>query len=902
MGASAAKLTAKIAPEILAAIDRGATILTANQRAARTLHWVYATEQQAAGRNRWTPPAIFALDTWFKTLWQQLLVVGAADRILLSPTQQHVLWRDLIAADREVSGLRNADTLAELAARAWHLLHLANGAGQLRDALHTTDTRAFERWAILFDRLCQRELYVTPAQLPAALNAALAEGELDLPNAGIVLVDFDQHHPAVAQLMSSIEQAGYAVEKIQTRAIPTQAGELRAAADPISELHNAASWSNDLLAQDPAQTIAIVVPNLAGRRSELARIFAEHLPAESFEFSLGLPLSDTAFAAIALDLLRWSMHPLPIDRVSALLLSPYFHSRAEPVAEFDAYDLRQAKLLRPEFSLDDTIDLLRGSKRKARLAQLNARLRGLRKATAILHAEPDSHLHWSAAFHELLDAAGYGRAAQMDSPTFQLQRRWQSALDTLATLDFNGARVTAWQALQALERVTSQTIFAPESGNAPIQILGPLELGGQPFDAVWFLSADDRTWPAKATPNALIPWSLQRTLGLPGAELARDAAYAQALTLRITQAAAQVVFSYATHAEDAPQRPSALLSNMAHVPRTARVIADALPYEDVVDAAPVASPPDTTMPGGANVLALQAACPFRAFAERRLRSADLDAPEAGLDAKDRGSLVHRVMQGFWDHLKTQQALRDLPLAERYAYLDVCIDEALTRTERHVRSTWDAAYLDVQRQRLRQLLRPWLMLELNRPNFTVLATEHKVDAMQIGPLRLDLRVDRIDQTPSGTLILDYKTGEAKPAAWAGDRPDAPQLPLYAVLAAQTSLAPEDEMIPLAGVAFAVVRAGKDLALTGYADNKGVFGDNSKMPFPTLQAQLEDWHRVLEELAHAFAEGEAKVDPKAYPVTCKHCTQRILCRLDPTTLAQYSDDEDDFPASPEDFLRA
>jgi hypothetical protein len=29
------------------------------------------------------------------------------------------------------------------------------------------------------------------------------------------------------------------------------------------------------------------------------------------------------------------------------------------------------------------------------------------------------------------------------------------------------------------------------------------------------------------------------------------------------------------------------------------------------------------------------------------------------------------------------------------------------------------------------------------------------------------------------VIDYKTGEAKVAAWLGDRPDEPQLPMYAL---------------------------------------------------------------------------------------------------------------------------
>jgi probable DNA repair protein len=814
-----------------------------------------------------------------------------AQHILLNPTQEHSLWSALIAADREVSGLRSPDVLADLAVRAWHLLWLHNGRSQLSAAAHSTDNRAFQRLSEQFERLCTRELYLTRAQLPAAIEEALARGDLDLPNPGVVLVDFDAHTPAVASLFNSIEQAGYPVESLQTEVVSKAS--LQAAVDDPNELRGAALWSRNLLAQNPHTRIAIVVPNLADRRSEIERAFAQALPPETFEFSLGRPLAETSFAAAALDLLRWALEPLSLDRITALLLSPYFGAIApEPTAEFDAYDIRQEDLLRPELSLDGIIDILRSSDLKPRLAQLHVRLRALRKSAASLSVDqPQTHAHWADAFRTVLESVT--RAAHPDSLAFQAQHRWESALDSLSTLDFNSVRLTASDALGTLRRIATQTIFAPESANAPIQILGPLELGGRPFDALWFLSADDLTWPSTPAPNPLLPWQLQRALAMPGADTTRDTELAQTLTNRIARSAEQVIFSYAAHGEDGPRRVSPLLRSLhlADSILEGQPAHEPLPIEIFRDAEPLPALPPTTFRGGAEVLALQAACGFRAFAERRLYSTELDAGETGLDPRDRGNLVHKVMQAFWDALKSQQALRALTLHDRHVLLDRCIEQALSKTERQVRAPWDAAYVDVQRRRLRNLLRPWLIKELDRPTFEVLATEQEAKAVTIGPLTLNVRVDRVDQTAAGTLILDYKTGTAQPKDWLDERPDAPQLPLYAVLS---------NPLP-AGVAFAILRAGEDLELKGFADTPAVFGKPSKMPQPSLAAQLEDWHRILEELALAFANGNAAPLPKSYPMTCKYCAQRILCRLNPSTLDEFGDDEDDFPGTPEDFTR-
>ena len=440
--------------------------------------------------------------------------------------------------------------------------------------------------------------------------------------------------------------------------------------------------------------------------------------------------------------------------------------------------------------------------------------------------------------------------------------------------------------MQSLTRIVRQTIFAPKSRQAPIQILGPLELGGIPFDALWFLSADDSSWPATPSANPLIPWHLQRDLGIPGANPSQDIAAAQALTQRIAGFVAEVVFSYASHADEGERRPSPLLASLnlttlppAHSPPNA----EPLPLETYPDDEPLPQLPPGVISGGAQLLQLQAACAFRAFAERRLFAAVPESRQPGLDARDRGSIVHRVMQAFWERIGSQANLSSLTTPERDAILGNCIDRALERHNRSAHTDWEAAYLDVQRRRLHALLTPWLDFELTRPPFTVDAQETELRAAPIGPLTLNLRVDRIDLTQAGPLILDYKTGAAAPSDWLGDRPDAPQLPLYAVLTPN-----------LAGVAFANLRAGEDLCLKGFADGPAVLDKPTRNTL-LLPDQCEEWSRILTALATAFAEGDTRVEPKSYPETCKYCAQRTLCRLDPLALQDFGGEEDDPPGT-------
>jgi ATP-dependent helicase/nuclease subunit B len=375
---------------------------------------------------------------------------------------------------------------------------------------------------------------------------------------------------------------------------------------------------------------------------------------------------------------------------------------------------------------------------------------------------------------------------------------------------------------------------------------------------------------------------------MPGADVVRDSEHARRMTERIAKSAAMVVFSYARHAADSRQRPSAVVQNLGleEVDATQltgnTVERTVVAVEEVEDVARVQQLPDRVIHGGARILELQAACGFRAFAEQRLWATGLESIVAGMDARESGTIVHEVLKLFWDAVRTQGALKSMTTGERNEVLDWCITEALKKTEKSNATAWDTAYLDVQHNRLRRLLNGWLDLEMQRVlPFEVKMSEKKFEDVRVGPLRLSVRMDRVDEVADGEVLIDYKTGNASPNDWLTDRPDAPQLPLYAILSHADRLR---------GVAFALVRTGEGKALKGYTTAEDVLpGRLTKLKeAPTFEAQIERWRQVLVRLAEQFHAGEAHVHPKQYPKTCEYCEQRILCRLDVSSLE--ADEED------------
>ncbi|HEV2709274.1 MAG TPA: PD-(D/E)XK nuclease family protein [Edaphobacter sp.] len=888
--------------KIAQVLDRGATVVTGNQRAARTLRVAFDRRNRTLGLKSWQPPAVMAWDTWMTQLWRELLLDGRTSKLLLNRSQEYAVWRRILAADAELHSLQAPDALAEMAAEAWSLLSSYNGQERLRGSAVTTDTRAFHRWALKFDQRCKADGLLSRAQLESALRAAALAGQLAAEAATeIALVGFDSLTPAQSGLLEGLRASGINIEELPI-SIAAERRMLVAATDEHEELRTAALGIRRLLEERPRARIAMIVPGLEKQRAEIDRTFREILAPEleditasanssPFEFSVGVMLANTLSIAAALDLLRWCTGALSLERVSRLLLSPYLAPVTTEVgarAEFDAFELRRAKLLRPEISLEWFIAALEGSRRRSRLTGLLGKLRAmLIVAKRQIRNEQRSHSEWAETMRELLAAIVWGAGKREDSIEFQTRLKWESVLDELATLDFDGQRVGFVQALDAVSRIAQQTIFAPESREAPVQIIGLLEAAGSTFDAIWFLRSGELNWPVPRSSNPLLPWPLQRDLAMPGTDAQLDAEHARRITERIGESAATVVFSYAKESAEGRQHPFSAINGLELEPVAIEEIAAAktqpvfVETEKVEDIGSLPQLPDQVIHGGAEILKLQAACGFRAFAERRLWSTELRTAEMGLDAAERGTIVHLVLEEFWNEVKTQSTLKTMPRSEREALLEQCISTALEKSEKLSATLWDAAYLDMQRERLRNLLGPWLELELTRPPFTVKLSEKALNDVQIGPLHLNVRVDRIDIGEHGEIIIDYKTGVANPSEWLSNRPDAPQLPLYAVLS---------EAVQLEAVAFGQVRAGKDMGLQGFAvsDESGI-----RMPRlhpANLEEQVEEWRQVLTSLAEDFYNGDIRVRPKSFPTTCTYCAQRILCRVDAASFEETMDDEE------------
>jgi len=869
--------------EIKRAFASGATILTANVRAARWLQREYALEQRSAGRRVWSTPAIEDWDTWLRRRWNEQTLTDPDAPLLLTSLQERSVWARMQREDAAV--LVSPAKIAALAESAYALLSSYEAHGERMRPWGRTDAERFRQWAANYDRECAGRNWMPRAGLETKVAAALNPAMLPRE---ILLVGFDRTTPAQETLLRALTNHGVSV-RLAESGLPGGNAEYLRAAGLREEITACAWWARRQVAKNPDARIGVLVPDVGTVRGELERIFRRVLMPQQdsifaeealpFEFSLGQPLAQTPAVRAALLLLRWLEGPLREEEVSWLVLSGFLSPDGDDleIAKLDAKNRNWGRLSL-EIELRDFVRES-GRTRMPLLVKLDSARRMAEKNRV---AEEERFPgRWADLAQLLLREAGWPGAVVRDTLHFQALRRWERALDEIALLDFDGQRTSYTDFLRTLEAHARETIFSLESRGAPVQIMGTLEASGQQFDAVWFLSADDESWPQRGRPHPFIPNDVQRRLRMPYADAEVDLELARAVTARIAASAPVVVFSRAERNKDGELRPSPLLPQNAEWHSAEQPVAidpETRNLEEIEDASGCIAWPLDQPAGGSEVLKQQAACPFQAFAKKRLRAEPLNRSEWGLSAAERGKLMHATLQKIWSpETGMLHSLDDLQSAikeERLTgILKAAIRDAFLEFE-GIEDVWMRAYLSSEQHRLLVRLEEWMREEALRVPFKVIACEKKLDDVNVGGLKLRLRADRVDEVAgSDHLLIDYKSGEFSPKDWQPPRPNEPQLPLYAVFGGLDNVR---------GVLFAQIRAGDTGFVGSVADVKSqLFGDakaNSAFAKePYSESMRDEWQEALVALAEEFLRGEAAVDPKQGRKTCEYCPLPGLCRV-------------------------
>ncbi|MEO5330663.1 MAG: PD-(D/E)XK nuclease family protein [Magnetococcus sp. YQC-5] len=879
-------------------------MVTVNRRLARFLVREFDAAQLASGRMAWKAPDILPWSAWMERSWDALhdqWQTGAGHKevpLLLTSAQELLLWERMVGDSPEGAGLLRLPDAARKARDAWNLLRAWEVDLDVEEAAQSEDSAAWRRWADRFEAELTRNHWVVVAELPTFLQRH--SHKLVLPEQ-IHLAGFDRFTPQQESLWQALRARGVDVEPVGTGRMSGKAVRCDFP-DQEAEIRAAAIWSrNRLLKRLEMQTdigsswpSAVVIPGLAAMRAKVVRIFQEIFqsgkPDEDgswelfpFNLSLGVPLTETPPVRDALLLLELGLGELDTASYGRLLATPFMLGGEQ---EWSARGVLDARL-RADGCLSLSVEqLLLAAKGGRQTPSCPLLAEALTRFLVQWHKPKREELkattrQWAERFAQWLRELGWPGERVPDSTEYQAVASWRESLMAFAALDRVGGKMGLRAALALLRRHLAETLFQPETFDAPIQILGMLEAVGERFDGLWILGLSEDVWPPVPEPNPFLPVSFQRRKGFPKCSGEQELLFAKQILEGLFWSADEVIVSHTRQDGDREWRASPLVMHLPwvawpsdepfstgvqimHEPMRWEVLDDwhVTPFGEGVEVA-----------GGAGVIKSQALCPFQAFARYRLAASSLDNPQPGLDGARRGELVHWMMNTFWTRIQTREALTRLSSSQ----WDELATEVVAGTVEEAIRRWPDALSKagkrLEQERLLRLLSRWSDLEESRDqDFEVIRTE-ATSEIEMAGVRLTLRMDRVDRLQDERLvILDYKTGKIPPRIrnWFEERPTEPQLPLYC-------LTLEDQTVALA---FARVLS-YDVRFIGLAREEGIlpevtaFDAIPEIEVPDWTALLKHWRRVFNGLARAFRGGVALPDP--LPGACVECDLEALCRM-------------------------
>ena len=627
--------------------------------------------------------------------------------------------------------------------------------------------------------------------------------------------------------------------------------------DQETELEAIAKWAKVVSLKNPNSQIGVVIPNLSQLQHLVKSTFNQEFDASLLEthhkpynISLGISLCQYPLIQHLLSIVKISTQTIKgnidLEMLMKTVTSPYIKGA---LIESNSRALLVNRILGLGCEEATTQKVLKLMKDCPVLIQIVNALRSLKIDKKIaLEDSLDS-------INLLLLTWGFTSDRSLSSSEYQLFEKYQNESLILNRLSNFYKKVSLFDAIKILNTHLNSVIFQPKSGTANIHILGALEAEGLYFDHAWVSSMTSNFIPGKIKMPLFIPQKTSIEYKLPNSNFLLVTEDAKVTLKALNNLSPETTYSYAKLMQNREELPSPYIDfkdylEVSFIKNSSRELI----YIDDYKAPKIQ---ELTIKKGVKTLQNQMSCAFRGFASR-LDIDDFEAPHIGLSRLQQGNLIHKILETFFNEIKSGASLLKLTELE----LDNLIEK---HTESATQNLPKSNFKLNEKIRLVKIIRQHIDLEKQRSDFEVIKTE-STSEVNINGLKFSTRIDRMDRLANGdSLIIDYKTGkDVKVSQMTGDPIDQAQLPIYAVTNS------------VDGVAFATINSN-DCQFKAITKNK------SELPLtkqainrmPEWDKQITEWTSILNSASKQFQNGIASVLPVKN--ACDYCDYDLLCRV-------------------------
>jgi probable DNA repair protein len=822
----------------LSSIQADDTIIVANNRQALAFKRTII-EQLGAIKM----PSIYSYPAFLKKTWSQLNPQGSLR--LLSDHELRILFSELI----NKCAVQNPGAVTDEAIKCYRLMKTHFISKEKIINYQNSPGGLFVSWMDGLSQIKKQSQLIDSSDLFLEMEQALKEST---PVGNYYHYGIKKTTPEQNKLFDLLQS--------QELELPQANDTYKAMSHPTieMELQSIAEWSWEKISKKPQHQIAVVIPNLGELQHKVSSIFDEVFDSHAIEtqqkpFNISLGNSLSQYPLIrhlfkVIDLSHEIMQGnVELDSLCRVIPSPYIKGAN---IESNNRNLLINQLLgrgKSGFTTKQLTALITDC------PILKEQILNISQIQKKRHASSED---WLESLYQLLDIWAFGSDRALSSSEYQLFEKFQNECLILNQNPALRRQITFEECVNLLKKHFDAVIFQPQSGDANIHILGALEAEGLHFDAVWVSNMTSNFLPGVVKFPLFIPANICSEFHLPSSTFDLIQTSAVSTLSKLKALSDEVHFSFAETNDGREQIATPLLDFEPCVENT-----PIAPQEQTLTTVKDTCAPrlkNTAIKQGVQTLQDQMSCPFKGFV-RRLKIQEFESNHLGLNRAEQGVLIHRILETIFTEISTAKALKELS--------GESINRLIESHTQNAIGTTDQNYQAIEKGRIIRIIKQYLLLEEQRTDFTVVATESVVEVC-IDGLGFTTKLDRMDQLANGDkLIIDYKTGQSALSQITGEVIEQAQLPIYAI---------SNEVD---GIAFAQINAS-ECVFKAVARDREILPSSkqAQTKMPDWDAQLNTWQETLSKASLGFQQGVADVLPEKN--ACNYCDYDLLCRVEKT----------------------